>query len=225
MSLPSDLLAAFFDPDADDDVIESMLQAIGTEEADETDEIEYEVPVEEEIATEEDEDFEYEIPVEEEVEATEPIPINKATAEEREAEHQRSVQAFMELLKAREVDPFRSWSQIAQELENEPAFQAITSGKEREALFAAISPELAERIRSLRQRGTVEALETWTSLLSSLTDASKLPATWTEFSKRLRRTHPSLLKVLDTKLMEKQYRTHIQVLKDRAVTYNIKVNK
>lgn len=210
-----------------------MLQAVEAEHVNKSDEeeeeeVEYELPSEDEFGQCIYEEPESDAPPEEEIQPDthqEITPITTVSAEERETEHQRHVQAFMELLKAREVDPFRPWSQIAQELENEPPFKAITSAKEREALFAAISPELAERIRAQRQRGTIKAQETWSSLLASLTDASKLPATWTEFSKRLRRTHPALLKTLDTKLMEKQYRAHIQELKDRAVTYNIKVNK
>lgn len=189
----------------------------------EQEEVEYEMPSEEEAEGEEREDV-FDVPEYEQAGIAIEQP-NIPSAEEREKEHQHNIAAFMELLRSREVDPFRPWSLIAQELQNEPEFIAISSPKERESLFAAISPELAERIRSARHRGTIEAQQQWSALLASLTDAAKLPATWTEFSKHLRRTNPTLLKLLDTKAMEKQYRAHVQDLKNRAVTYNIKRNK
>jgi hypothetical protein len=91
-------------------------------------------------------------------------------------------------------------------------------------LFAVLCPELAERVRSVRQQKLQEAQDAWKGLLGTMTDAKKLPATWTEYSRQLKKTAP-WFKLLDAKVMEVQYRAKLKELREQAITYNVRSNK
>lgn len=127
-------------------------------------------------------------------------------------------------MRGRNIDPFRPWSETSKELEAEPDFHAIASAKERESLFAVLCPELAERVRLERQQKLQEAQDAWKDLLGTMTDAKKLPATWTEYSRHLKKT-ALWYKLLDAKEMEVQYRAKLKELRERAITYNVRSNK
>lgn len=176
----------------------------------------------------EEETVEYEYDLEEEQGTGEQPSVASVKAhispEEAAAQQKARVTAFMTLLRSRNIDPFKPWSETSKELENEPEFQAITSAREREALFAALCPELAERVRSERQQRLQEAQEAWKNLLATMTDVKKLPATWTEYSRSLKKSAP-WYKLLDAKEMEVQYRAKLKELRDLAVTYNVRRNK
>lgn len=178
-----------------------------------------------EFEFEEEETVEYEFDLDDNEQTIEqPIKIVQVSPEEAAAQHQEKITAFMNLLRSRNIDPFKPWAETSKELEGEPDFQAVTSAKEREALFAVLCPELADRVRSQRQNKLKEAQDAWKNLLASMTDVKKLPTTWTEYSRHLKKSAP-WYKTLDAKEMEVQYRAKLQELRDAAVTYNVRSNK
>lgn len=226
-SLPEHVIQALFDPDCDEDILAVMMADQGDSQAEED---EYECEDMDGDLNDDEGSEEIEYDLEEEMEEKDDeIQVETETIKQsvdpsvREEEHQRRITAFIGLLMEKSVDPFRPWSLISQELSMESAFQAITSPKERESIFAAVSPELAERARGDKQQKLAEAKRAWQELLNAMTDIGKLPQTWTEYSRQLKRS-VDWFKLLDHREMEKQYRAKLKDLRDRAITYNIRSN-
>lgn len=158
----------------------------------------------------------------EEGEATSAPRPDEAPVETEEEKKAKALE-FTNMLLDKCIDPFRPWVQIIEELKAEPAFLAVASAKDREALFLLASPELAERTRQNRRGHLEKAKEEWAATLAAMTDLAKLPPTWTEYSRQLRKAAP-WFRLLDAREMEKQYRVKLKHLKDVAVTYNVKSN-
>jgi hypothetical protein len=137
-------------------------------------------------------------------------------------DHKTRVANFLALLRNPPVplDPFKPWeTHLAPLLASHPDFQAIPTAKERAQLFASISTELAEKSREERKAKLLEAKETWISIVNSITDLKGVPQTWTEYSKAIR--GKDWYKLLDPKIMEKEWRSRINELKARQVSYNV----
>lgn len=216
-SLPEHVLQALFDPDVEEDVLASLLAVDGYCAESESDDVDYELD-ENIYDKDEPETFESE-------EILSQGPSHEAPHIETisEEEHQRRIANFIALLKNKRVDPFKPWDKISEDLQHEPDFQAIASAKERANLFAMISPELVEVIRSERSSSLDQAKESWRSLLESMDDLSKIPSTWTEYSRQLKKTAP-WFKLLDSRSMEKDYRARINTLRQQNIRYNVKTN-
>lgn len=227
--LPADAQQALFDPAADEGTRRDHGGAPGAGE--ETLSMGEDTPsTEEDMPSVDDQDaaedaLAYEIDEEAyEAEAAEEAPREQRPARDPEqaaAAHTAAVAAFTAMLRERAIDPFQPWDRIAEGLRDEPAFATVGSAKERAALFAALCPELVEGARAGRQARLKEAQEAWAAKLASLTDAARLPATWTEFSRTLKRTAP-WFKLLEPKTMEREYRARLQELRTRAIVYNVR---
>lgn len=193
--LPEHILFSLFDPFNDDEDHD-----YGPENS--VEEVEYEIV----------EDNEDEIEQQQE-QVTKPIILG---------DHKTRVNNFLCLLRNPPVplDPFKPWeSHLAPLLESHPDFQAIPSAKERAQLFASISSELAQKAREERQARLVQAKKTWIDLVNSIVDLKGVPQTWTEYCKSIR--SKDWYKLLDAKLMEKEWRSRINELKSRQISYNV----
>lgn len=134
-------------------------------------------------------------------------------------EHSIAVEKFKEMLLEREdLDPFKAWESISTQLSGDPRFQAIATDKERRSLFESLCPELAGRARIAREKLQSQAEEEWKDTLERLTLAHA-PATWTEYSRRIRKE--TWYKLLNPKKMEKEYRARLSELRTRSMVYQI----
>lgn len=197
-ALPEHILFALFDPYNTEDDVE-----FGEPKEDA---VEYEIVDDEEASGQGDK---------------EKTPM-KSTTPSFIIDHKTRVTNFLALLRNPPVplDPFKPWeSHLAPLLATHPDFQAIPSAKERAQLFASISTELAEKSREERKAKLLEAKETWISIVNSITDLKGVPQTWTEYSKAIR--GKDWYKLLDPKIMEKEWRSRINELKARQVSYNV----
>lgn len=132
---------------------------------------------------------------------------------------QRAAEAFKQIfLDLNDLDPFASWDSIRERASADPRFQAIPTERERKALFESLCPVLAERARRNREARKLEAEQQWDEILGQLTLA-RAPATWTEFSRSIKKQ--DFYRLLDTKVMERQYRDRVAHLRSRSTVYQI----
>ncbi len=67
---------------------------------------------------------------------------------------------FKSFLIEREVDPFASWSVIAESFKNERVFRAVASEKKRQELLAECCPQLVALKRAKKEKEVLQA-KTW----------------------------------------------------------------
>lgn len=134
-------------------------------------------------------------------------------------EHQLAVENFRQLLLDREdLDPFQAWERLSSSLAADSRFQAIRSERERRTIFESICPQLAERARKKREAQHLQATEAWKGILERLTLAHA-PATWTEFSRHVKKE--PWFRLLNPKTLEREYRTRLAELRTRSAVYQI----
>lgn len=132
---------------------------------------------------------------------------------------QRAIEAFKQIfLDLEDLDPFASWDSIRERAAADLRFQGIPTERERKALFESLCPVLAERARKIREARKLEAEQQWDEILSQLTLA-RAPATWTEFSRGIKKQ--PFYRLLDPKIMERQYRDRVAHLRARSTVYQI----
>lgn len=214
LELPPDQLALLFDPHAEYSlkVVDAVLYSSSEEDY---------IVSEREDEQEEQVSPEYSTPIPPENTvntATVPPQVSKEPRMDPEA-HRIAVEAFGVMLREREdLDPFQSWEMLKQHLSKDPRFQAIPTDRERKSIFDSICPELAERARKAREGQQAAAKATWKEILRTLMLANT-PATWTEFSRRVKKE--PWYRHLDPKAMEKEYRARLIELRDRSIVYQI----
>ena len=146
---------------------------------------------------------------------------NKAKTEKiwsSKKEHEQAIENFKSLLRNFNFDPFSSWSDICMQLAEEPLYQAIPTDKERKSIFDDLCPELTKLARNRRMGQIDEAQRSWKNLLHNLT-LYTASSSWVEFSRGIKKE--CWYKLLDNKMMEKEYRARLDDLRTRNIIYQI----
>lgn len=156
------------------------------------------------------------IPIGEASTSAQPSPKPQWSSKE---EHTLAITRFRDLLlNTPKVDPFMPWSILSAQLSTDARWQAIPTDRERKALFDGLCPQLAERARQQRRQQMEEATTAWSETLAHLTLATA-PPTWVEFSRTIK--SKPWFKLMDAKLMEKEYRSRLAYLRTRSIVYQI----